>query len=168
MASKLNCILSLAKTKYFFATIFCRYISFNVIEAILSENLLIVIFFKFYSQLSSRITSIGFQKQASCAQRLIYANNCPQISQQDLICFASHGLSSNCSGAPNDSFLPHTLKTLSRLSRVLLDLQKCIPIGAAEFESVRSSQGNLSLFEITRASVLFSRQFQVQFKVLQN
>ena len=67
MASKLKCILSLAKTKYFFATIFCRYISFNVIEAILSENLLIAIFFKFYSQLSSRIMSISFQKQASCA-----------------------------------------------------------------------------------------------------
>ena len=31
---------------------------------------------------------------------------------------------------------------------------------------VRSSQGNLSLFEITRASVLFFRQFQVRFKVL--
>ena len=29
-------------------------------------------------------------------------------------------------GAPNDGFLLHTLKTLFRLSRVLLDLKKCI------------------------------------------
>ena len=65
------------------------------------------------------------------------------------------------SGAPNDAFLQNTLKTLFRLSRVLLDLQKCILSGATKFLSVRSSQGNLSLFEITRASVLFFRKFQV-------
>ena len=35
-------------------------------------------------------------------------------------------------------FLP-TLKTLSRLSRVLLDLWKCILSGAKKFVSVRSS-----------------------------
>ena len=54
------------------------------------------------------------------------------------------------SGAPNDDFLQNTLKTLFRLSRVLLDLQKCILSGATKFLSVRSSQGNLSLFAITR------------------
>ena len=68
------------------------------------------------------------------------------------------------SGAPNDSFLPHSLKTLFRLSRVFLDLQKCILSGAIKFVSVRSSQGNLSmsLSEITRASVIFSLKFQTQ------
>ena len=33
-------------------------------------------------------------------------------------------------GAPNDGFLLNALRTLFRLSRVLLDLQKCIPSGA--------------------------------------
>ena len=56
------------------------------------------------------------------------------------------------SGEPNDGFLLNTLKTLFRLSRVLLDLQKSILSGSVKFVSVRSSQGNLSLFEITRAS----------------
>ena len=45
MASKLKCILSLRKKKkYSFATIFRFDISFNVIEAILSESLLIFLF----------------------------------------------------------------------------------------------------------------------------
>ena len=69
-------------------------------------------------------------------------------------------------GAPNDRFLLNALKTLFSVPRVLLDLQKCILSGAIKFVSVRSSQGNLSLFEITRASVLFSRQFQMQFNAL--
>ena len=55
------------------------------------------------------------------------------------------------SGALNDGFLLNTLKTLFRLSRALLDIYKCILRGARKFVSVRSSQGNLSLFEITRA-----------------
>ena len=68
--------------------------------------------------------------------------------------------------ASNDGFPLNTFKTLFRLSRVLLDLQKCILSGAIKFVSVRSSQGNLSLFEIIRASVLFSQNFQMQFKDL--
>ena len=56
------------------------------------------------------------------------------------------------SGEPKDGFLLNTLKTLFRLSRVLLDLQKSFLSGSVKFVSVRSSQGNLSLFEITRAS----------------
>ena len=44
-----------------------------------------------------------------------------------------------------------------------IQIQKCILSGAKKFIPVRSSQGNLSLFEITRASVLFSRKFQLQF-----
>ena len=68
-----------------------------------------------------------------------------------------------CSGAPNDGFLLNALKTLLRLSGVLSDLQKCILSGAIKFVSVRSPQSNLSLFEITRASVLFSPKFQMQF-----
>ena len=56
-------------------------------------------------------------------------------------------------GVTNDSFLPNTLKTLFRLSRALLDLKKCILTGAIKLISVRS-WGNLSLFEITRVSVL--------------
>ena len=69
----------------------------------------------------------------------------------------------NQTGAPNDGFLLNALKTLFSLSRVLLDyFQKYILIGAMKFISVRSSQGNLSLFEITRASVLSSRKFQMR------
>ena len=56
------------------------------------------------------------------------------------------------SGAPNDGFLLNTLTTLFRLSRVLLDISKCIRLsrvlldiskcilsGAIKFASVRSS-----------------------------
>ena len=66
------------------------------------------------------------------------------------------------SGAPNDSFLQNTLKTLFMLSGVLLDLQKCILSSTTKFVSFRSSQGNLSLFKITKASVLyyFSENFR--------
>ena len=42
-------------------------------------------------------------------------------------------------GTLNDGFLLNTLKTLFILSRVLLDLQKCILLGAIKFVSVRSS-----------------------------
>ena len=63
------------------------------------------------------------------------------------------------SGAPYDGFLLNTSKTLFRLSRVLLDLQRCILSGAIKLVSVRSSKGNFSFFEITGASVLFSRRF---------
>ena len=54
-------------------------------------------------------------------------------------------------GAPNDDFLLNTLITLFSLSTILLDFQKCILSGAIKFVSVRSSQGSLTLFEITRA-----------------
>ena len=56
--------------------------------------------------------------------------------------------------------------TIQAIQKLLLDLWKCIRCGATKFLSVRSSQGNLSLFEITRASVLFFRKFQVQFNAL--
>ena len=56
-----------------------------------------------------------------------------------------------------------TLKPLFRLSRALLDIQKCILSSAIKFVSFRSYQGNLSLFEITGTLVfIFSRQFQLQ------
>ena len=56
-----------------------------------------------------------------------------------------------------------TLKPLFRLSRALLDIQKCILSSAIKFVSFRTYQGNLSLFEITGALVfIFSRQFQLQ------
>ena len=42
-------------------------------------------------------------------------------------------------GEPNDSVVQNVLKTLFRLSRILLDLQKYILSGAIEFTSVRSS-----------------------------
>ena len=54
--------------------------------------------------------------------------------------------------APNHGFLLNALKTLFKLSRVLLDLQKYIIVGAKKFISVRSSQGTQFFFEITRAS----------------
>ena len=60
-----------------------------------------------------------------------------------------------------DGFLLKTiLKTLFRLSRLLLDLQKYILSGTIKFVSVRSSQGNFSLFEITRTSVFFPEHFR--------
>ena len=64
------------------------------------------------------------------------------------------------SGARRYGFLQNTLKTLFRLCRVLLDIQKCILSGATKLLSVWSSKGNLSLFEITRASALFSENFR--------
>ena len=54
----------------------------------------------------------------------------------------------------HDGFLPNAQKTLFRQCRVL-----CILSALKKFMSVRSSQGNLSLFEITKASVLFSGKF---------
>ena len=60
--------------------------------------------------------------------------------------------------APNDDFLLNTLKTLLRLSKVVLDLQKYILSGAIKLVTVRSSQGTLNLFKISRASVLYSRK----------
>ena len=41
------------------------------------------------------------------------------------------------SRAPNDGFLLSILKPLFRLSRVLLDLKKCILSGALKFVSLR-------------------------------
>ena len=63
------------------------------------------------------------------------------------------------SGAPNNGFLLNAMKTLFRLSRLLLDLQKYLLSGAIKFISVQSSysQGNLSHFKITRASVIFPK-----------
>ena len=40
-----------------------------------------------------------------------------------------------------------------RLSKVFLDLYKCIRSGAIKFVSVRSSEGNFSLLKIARASI---------------
>ena len=57
--------------------------------------------------------------------------------------------------------------TFQSVPRILLDLQKSILSGTIKFVSVRSSQGNLSLFKITRASALFSRKFQRQFEAIQ-
>ena len=47
-----------------------------------------------------------------------------------------------------------------------VDRQKCILRCAIKFVPVRSKQGNFSLLEITRARVLFSRKFQMQFDLL--
>ena len=54
-------------------------------------------------------------------------------------------------------FLLNALKSLFRLSRVLLDLYKCVLSSAIKFVSVPSSVGNLRLFEITSQgfSVIF-------------
>ena len=48
-------------------------------------------------------------------------------------------------------FLLHTLETIFRLSRVLLDLQKCIQSGSIKFTSLWSSQGKLNLFRNYKA-----------------
>ena len=70
-------------------------------------------------------------------------------------------------GTQRRQFLSNTLMTLFRLPRVLsiLDVYECILSIAIKFVSVRSSWGNLSPFEITRALVLFSRKFSMQFDV---
>ena len=47
-----------------------------------------------------------------------------------------------------------------KATQILLDLQKCILSGAIKFVSARSSQGNLTLFEITRASVRITNESQ--------
>ena len=57
-------------------------------------------------------------------------------------------------------FRVKTLKALFMLSRVPLDLLKCILSGAINFVSVRSSYESSSFSEITRASVLFSRNLR--------
>ena len=63
-------------------------------------------------------------------------------------------------GSPNDGVLLNALKTLFRLSSVLSNLQKCILSGAIKVVSVRSSQGNLNLFEITQGlSIIFPKIF---------
>ena len=56
------------------------------------------------------------------------------------------------SGAPNDGFLSDPLKRYFRLSGVPLKLCRFILGCAIIFLSVLSFKGNLSLFEITRAS----------------
>ena len=56
-------------------------------------------------------------------------------------------------------FLPNAVKKRFRLSRVILDLYKCILSGAIKFYLFGRPRRNLSLFEITKASVLFSRKF---------
>ena len=90
-----------------------------------------------------------------------------QLRNQMLGCIIQQRVAIVCfTEAPNDGFPLNTFKTLFRLSRILLDLQKCILSGFVEFVSDWSSQGNLSLFEITRASVLFSQKFWMQIKDL--
>ena len=63
------------------------------------------------------------------------------------------------SGAPNNGFLLNALKSLFRPSTVLFDLQKYNLTSAIKFLSVQSFYSNLSLFQITKVSVLFSRKF---------
>ena len=59
------------------------------------------------------------------------------------------------SGVTQRRLLPKCiLKSFQALQSTLTDLQKCIINGAVKFLSVRSSQGSLRLFEITRALVL--------------
>lgn len=63
------------------------------------------------------------------------------------------------------SSLKHIENSFQAMERstLRLDLQKCILCGAIKFVSVRPSQGNLRVLEITKASVLFSRhEFQMQ------
>ena len=68
------------------------------------------------------------------------------------------------SGAPNDGFLLNSLKTLFSLSRVLLDIQKCILSGTINLYPFGHPRGNSSLFEISRNSILFSRKCFKHFK----
>ena len=62
--------------------------------------------------------------------------------------------------ALNDRFVLNTLKTLSGLSRVLLDLSKCILSGTIKFVSVWLSQRNLSFFEFSRLQYYFLESFR--------
>ena len=68
----------------------------------------------------------------------------------------------------NDDFLLNTLKTRFRqLQSTFSSLETHYILSVAiKFVSVRSSYWTLSIFEITRASVLFSRNFYMQFIVL--
>ena len=55
-------------------------------------------------------------------------------------------------------FPPKYIENTFQAIQSLLDLQKCILSWAIKFVYVRSSYGSLSIFEITGASVLFSRK----------
>ena len=70
------------------------------------------------------------------------------------------------SGAPNDGFLLNAFKSLFRLSRVLLNLKKCIINGAVNFVSVRSILGGLEAFRNCKGAVLFYRKVYMQWNIL--
>ena len=116
-----------------------------------------------FLSVSRRHVGVSIQSSVNLAKTFLLISRISKITEGKL--YLQNGF--DFSGAPNDGFLPNALKILIfRLSRELLDLSKHILIGAIKVVSVRSSQGSLGLFEITRASVLFFQTFCMQFKVL--
>ena len=63
------------------------------------------------------------------------------------------------SGAPNDGLLLNAFKSLFRLSRVLLNLKKCIINRAVNFLSVRSIVGELEAFQNCKGQCYFIEKF---------
>jgi len=83
---------------------------------------------------------IVFCTQGSLASNLTLKLNIHLFSTRSYVAISSSLRHKQVAGAPNDGFLlNHALKTLFRLSRVLLDLKKCILRSAIEFVSIRSS-----------------------------
>ena len=64
------------------------------------------------------------------------------------------------SGAPNDGLLLNAFKSLFRLSRVLLNLKKCIINRAVNFLSVRSIVGELEAFQNCKGQCYFIEKFK--------
>ena len=73
-------------------------------------------------------------------------------------------------GAPNDGFLLQTLKTLLRLSRVLLAIQKCGLWGPLKFVPVLSSQANFSepFQKLQRLQYYFPEYFRCNLTYYEN
>ena len=76
------------------------------------------------------------------------------------------GKGAETTGATNNGLLPNTLKTLFKLSRVLLDLKKCTLSGTIKFLSVWSSLANLRSFQNLRGlQYYFLENFRCNLKL---
>ena len=72
------------------------------------------------------------------------------------------------SRALNDDFLLNALKTLFRLSRVLLDLQKCFVRGATKFVSCSVILGEVESYRNYKGFSSIFPKIQMHIEVLQN
>ena len=85
-------------------------------------------------QIKEGSTPIGLAWDSALATISYFKPDPNVMPQVKTVCIYKH-----IAGTSNDGFLSNALKTLFRLSRLLLDLEKCILSGAIKFVSVRSS-----------------------------